>query len=473
MVRNTPIVIRLTTAAVGAAIICGATDAKSDGGGSANWPQFRGMNAAGVSDGHSAATRWDASKNENIGWKTPIPGLGHSCPVIWGEKLFVTTAISGKDDPELKIGLYGDVAPVEDETVHKWQLFCLDKRTGGVLWSKAVFEGVPKIKRHTKASHANATPATDGKHVVVCLGSEGLYCYTVDGELVWKKDIGVLDSGWYVMPGAQWGFGSSPIIHEGRIILQCDVQKNSFLAAFDVSDGKEVWRVAREEVPTWSTPTIYTADGATRIAVNGYRHIGGYELETGREAWRLNGGGDIPVPTPVVAHDLIYITSAHGPGAPLYAIRTAVKGDITPDNPESPREFMAWSYDRIGNYMQTPIVYGDLLYCCRDNGVLTCYDARSGEKKYRERLGTGRTGFTASPVAADGKIYFTSEEGDVYTVKAGPEFNVLSTNPLGEICMATPAISEGVLFFRTQHHVMAVKEAGAPGGATGAQQGSR
>lgn len=473
MKRDTRGVMVVLMAAALAPWIWAATIAKGDGADSVNWPQFRGINAGGISDGHPAPTAWNAAKNENIAWKTPIPGLGHSCPVIWGDKLFVTTAVSGKDDPELRVGLYGDVAPVEDDTVHKWQLFCLDKRTGKELWSKTLFEGVPRIKRHTKASHANSTPATDGKHVVVCLGSEGLYCYTVDGDQVWKKDLGTLDSGWYVMPGAQWGFGSSPVIHQGRVVLQCDVQKESFLAAFDVADGKEVWRVARDEVPTWSTPTVYASGSGTRIAVNGYRHIGGYEFDTGKEAWRLTGGGDIPVPTPVLGHDLIYITNAHGPGAPLYAVRTTAAGDITPKEPEKKSEFMAWSYDRIGNYMQTPLVYGDLLYCSRDNGVLSVYDAKSGEKKYRERLGSGQTGFTASPVAADGKVYFTSEEGDVYVVKAGPEFNVLSTNPLGEICMSTPAVSEGVLYFRTQHHVMAVTGGSASPGSSAAQQGSR
>jgi len=192
------------------------------------------------------------------------------------------------------------------------------------------------------------------------------------------------------------------------------------------------------------------------VICNGYKHIGGYDLATGEEVWKLRGGGDIPVPTPVVAGDLIFITNGHGMANPVYAIKTTAKGKIKLAKGETSNENIAYRLDRRGTYMQTPLVYGDYLYCCRDNGVLTCFEAKTGKEVYQKRLGSGLSGFTASPVACDGKLYFTSEEGDVYVVKAGPEFEQLAKNPLGEVCMATPAISEGVLFFRTQKHLVAV-----------------
>lgn len=421
-----------------------------------HWPSFRGENARGVADGFATPTSWDVTKKQSVRWKTPIPGLGHGSPIVWGDRVYVCTAISGKKDPYLRVGLYGDVNPVSDDTKHQWRIYCLDKRTGKIVWQSTAFVGVPKIMRHTKATHANSTLATDGKNVIAMFGSEGLYCYNAAGKLRWKKDLGTLDAGWYVMPAAQWGFGSSPVIHGDRVILQCDVQKGSFIAAFRLSDGSQIWRTPRNDVPSWGSPTIYKEGGRTLAVVNGYKHIGAYELATGQEVWKLKGGGDIPVPTPIVAHGLIYITNAHGMMAPIYAIKTTAAGDVSLEGDATSNSGVAWSYRRDGGYMQTPLVYGDHLYVCRDHGVLSCYEAKTGKRLYNERLTTSFTGFTASGVAADGKLYYTSEEGDVYVVQAGPEFKVLSKNPLGEICMATPAISEGALFFRTRDHLVAV-----------------
>jgi len=427
-----------------------------------NWPSFRGLYARGVAEGFSTPTEWNVEQGKNIRWKTAIPGMAHASPIVWGDKVFTITAISGSKKDELKVGLYGNIAPVQDDTVCTWRVYCVDKNTGKILWDRLAFEGVPTIKRHTKATHANSTPATDGKHVVTFLGSEGLFCFDMDGKLLWWKDLGLLDSGYYVVPQAQWGFGSSPVIHDGRVIVQCDVQNDSFVAAFDVKTGEKIWETARKEVPTWSTPTIETVGGRTQVILNGYKHIGAYDFATGKEIWKMVGGGDIPVPTPVVADGLVYITNAHGQMAPLVAIKTTATGDVSiPDN-DSGDPDVAWSYRRRGVYMQTPVVYRGLLYACRGNGTLTCYDAKTGEVKYRQRLGSGRTGFTASPVVGDGKIYFSSEEGDIYVVQAGPEFKLLATNPMGEICMATPAISEGSLIFRTHHHLVSVSQK-APG----------
>lgn len=422
-----------------------------------NWPSFRGVNASGVADGFPTPTTWNVENKQNILWKTPISGLGHSSPVVWGDLVFLTTSVSGKKGTaELKVGLYGDIEPVDDDTVHEWKVYCLNKKTGKILWEKVAHKGVPIIKRHTKATQANPTVATDGKNVVAFFGSEGMYCYDMAGKLIWKRDFGTLDSGYFEVPDAQWGFASSPIIHKNRVLVQCDVQKGSFVAALDLKTGKDVWRTPRSDVPTWSTPAVSTLSPRPQVVVNGWKHIGAYDLETGKEAWRLTGGGDIPVPTPLIGKDFIYITNAHGRMSPVYAIRPTATGDISLTGDARTNQHIAWSVPRGGAYMQTPLLYGDYLYNCRDNGVLTCYEAKTGKQIYQERLGTGRTGFTASAVAGDGKLYFTSEEGDIFVVKAGPTFQTIATNPMGEICMATPALSEGVLFFRTQGHLVAV-----------------
>jgi outer membrane protein assembly factor BamB len=291
---------------------------------------------------------------------------------------------------------------------------------------------------------------------VVFFGSEGLYCYDMEGKLIWKKDLGVLDAGFFQSPEAQWGFASSPIIHRDMVIVQCDVLGDSFIAAFDIDDGQELWRTRREDVPTWSSPTVHPQVGRDLLIVNGWKHIGGYDAATGHGLWRLTGGGDLPVPTPVVAHGLVFITNSHGGESPIYAIRIDARGDISLAQGSRSNEYIAWSVGRGGAYMQTPLVYGDYLYSCRNNGVMSCYRAETGEQLYRERLGGGSTGFSASPVAAEGKLYFTSEEGDVFVVRTGSKFRLLATNSLDENTMATPAISEGRIYFRTQRHVVAV-----------------
>jgi outer membrane protein assembly factor BamB len=347
---------------------------------------------------------------------------------------------------------------MEETSVFCWKVYCLDRKTGRILWERTAHTGVPKIRRHPKSTHANPTPATDGKRVVAFFGSEGLYCYDFDGKLLWSKDLGVLESGYYVVPSATWGTGSSPVIYEDAVYLQCDVLKDPFIAAFSLQDGKELWRTPRNDVPTWSTPTIYKSADRLLLIANGFREAAGYDAKTGKRLWNLSGGGDIPVPTPVVGNDLIFLTSAHGQMAPIFAIRLTAAGDISLKGLVRVNEHIAWSEARAGSYMQTPLVYGDYLYICIDNGVLSCYEAKTGKRRYQARMGTGGTGFTASGVAADGKLYYTSEEGDVYVVQAGPKFELLATNSLGEVCMATPAISEGALYFRTKGHVVAIGE---------------
>jgi outer membrane protein assembly factor BamB len=419
-----------------------------------NWPQFRGEGASGVGTG-SPPVEWDGESGKNILWKAEIPGLGHSSPIIWGDRIFITSAVPEAGESTLKVGLYGDIKPVEGEGPQKFNLYCLDRKTGRILWERTAAAGQPKIKRHPKSTHASPTPATDGKRVVVSFGSEGVYSYDFNGKLLWKLDLGVLDSGYYVAPDAQWGFASSPIIHDGVVIIQADVQKNSFLAAMDAATGTELWRTSRDDVPTFGTPAVmpYTVGGANglQVVVNGWHHIGGYDFKTGKELWRLKGGGDIPVPTPVMLEGLIVITNAHGQNRPIYAIRTDASGDITENH-----KGIAWSVDRAGNYMETPLLDGGLGYFCFDNGILTVYQLATGEKLYQQRLGGGTSGFTSSPVAVTNRLYITNEDGHSYVLAKGRDYKVLRENELGETVMATAAISGDVLYIRGRKHLFAI-----------------
>lgn len=421
----------------------------------ADWPQYRGPQASGLAEGAAVPAMWNVETGENVRWQTPIAGLAHSSPIIWGERIYVATAVK-PGAAELKIGLYGDIGSVAEKEPHQWRLLALDRATGKVLWDTLALEAVPRVARHPKSSHCNSTPATDGQRIVAILGSEGLFCFDMDGKLVWKKDLGPMDSGYFQVPSAQWGFASSPVIHDGKVTVLCDVQKDSFLAVFDLTDGKEVWRTARTDVPTWGTPTVITAAGRTQIVVNGWHHSGGYDFATGQELWKLDGGGDIPVPTPITAHGFVYLTSAHGKFRPIRAIRLDATGDITPADPGATNAAIAWAHARQGNYMQTPIVVGGLVFACVDSGVLSCFDALAGTIRYSERLTRAAEGFTASPVSDGRNVFFTSEAGKVFVVPAAEKFSILATNDLGETCMATPALADGTLYFRTRGKLIAV-----------------
>lgn len=421
-----------------------------------HWPSFRGPNASGVSDGHPTPVKWNAPSGESVLWKTPIPGVAVSSPVVWGDRVFVSTAVSSDPHATIRTGLYGDVEPSSDLSRHSWRLVALDKRTGKVLWERVAHEGVPRTKRHPKSSQASPTPVTDGRHVVVSFGSEGLYTYDVDGKLLWKRDLGVLNAGWFYDPDYEWGVGSSPIIWKSSVIVQCDIQKNSFIAAFDVATGQPLWRTPREEIPSWSTPAIYEGNGRAELVTQATNFTRGYDPSTGQELWRLAGNSEITIPTPIIGANLIIVTNGYRGVQPIYAIKPGAKGDITLKGEQTQSEFIAWSTKRGGPYIPTPLIYRDQLYVCSNNGVLSAYDARTGQRLYQERLGGTGGSFSASPVAADGKIYLASEDGDVFVVKAGPTYELLATNSMGEALMATPAISEGLIIIRGLKDVFAI-----------------
>jgi outer membrane protein assembly factor BamB len=376
--------------------------------------------------------------------------------------VFTTTAISGDGKAELRTGLYGDVDSVNESAEHSWRVYCIDKQTGKILWERTPCTGLPKIKRHPKASHANPTPATDGDHLVASFGSEGLYCYDRDGNLLWQKSLGVLNSGWFYDADYEWGFGSSPVLYNGLVIVQCDIGKDSFLAAYRVADGQEAWRTPRDEIPSWGTPTVVETPDRVELVTAATRFARGYNPQTGEELWRLGPHSEITVPTPVYGEGLIFIASGYRPIQPIYAIRPGARGDISLKDGETKSDAVAWSIKKGGPYMPTPIAYQNQLYVCSNTGIVTCFDTQTGKQVYRERLG-GSGGYTASPVAADGKLYFTSEESDVRVVRAGPKFELLSINPLGDPCVSTPAISDGMLFIRTQHYLLGIGREPAAG----------
>lgn len=423
-----------------------------------NWPSFRGWNASGIADGQNPPVEWNAEKSENILWKTEIPGLAHSSPVIWEDRVFITSAISSDPNAALRHGLFGDVTPDKDVSKHSWRVYCLDRKSGNILWEKIAVEGVPDVKRHPKSTQANSTPATDGKHLVVLFNTGDFQCYDLNGKLLWKENLGKLNAGWFYDPDYEWGFGSSPIIYKDLVLVQCDLQKNSFIAAYDVQTGKRVWSTNRDEIPSWGTPTIYESANRVMLVANGTNAVRGYDPMSGKELWKLTGNAEITVPTPIYSGDLIYVTSGYSPIQPIYAIKADATGDITLAKDTETNSFIAWSKLRGGPYLPTPIVYGDYLYTCGNNGVVTCYNAKTGERVYQQRLGGKGSSyaFTASPVAADGKIYFTSEDGEIFVVKAGPQFELLSTNEMGEVCLATPAIADGMLIVRAQNHVFGI-----------------
>ena len=422
-----------------------------------NWAMFRGNNAAGVADGSNPPATWDAEKAVNILWKTSIPGLGHSSPIVWGERVFVTTAISGDPQSKFQHGDVQSIEPVKDASKHLWRVYSLDRQTGRVVWEKTVTEGVPKVKRHLKSSHANSTPATDGKYLVTLLGSEGLYCFDVNGKLLWQHDLGALKGGWTGAPGVEWGFGSSPIIYKNLAILQCDTQGESFIAAYQLADGKRLWMTRRDEDSSWGTPVIYEGKNRVELVTSGTKYYRGYDPMTGRELWRLADGTDVKIPTPVVAHDLIYVGGGSTHMRRLfYAIRPNADGEIKIADGQTSTQQIAWS-NPAKPHVVTPIVYGDYLYVCTDNGVLSQYHAKTGDPGFRARLGNGGN-FTASPVAADGKIYFASEDGEVFVIKAGTTFELLAKNLIGEVIMATPALARNMIIVRGEHHVFGIQE---------------
>ena len=423
-----------------------------------NWPQFRGHGGSGIGSGNPP-TEWNIQTGQNVAWKTPIPGLGHSAPIVWGDRVFLTTAINSEMvHPSIETGWSGGAGEsAMDSGEWTWQVVCMQLETGKIHWTRDACIGEPTIKRHLKASHANCTPATDGEFVVAFFGSEGLYCFDFEGRLIWKHDFGKLHSGPYDAPELEWGFASSPIISNGHVIVQCDCLNANFVAILEIGTGKEIRRIDRDgEVATWSTPLVVTTNDQEQVVCNGYRQMAGYDLKTGARLWHLNNGGDVPVPTPLFANGLIFLTNGHG-RSPTYAIKPTATGDLTPTNDESENNGLAWWKASDGSYMPTPLVKDELLYTCNDNGRLSVRDSLTGDLIYRQRIGTGSQTYSASAVAAGRHIYFVSEQGDVTVIEAGSTFRYIASNDMEDVVMATPAISGDRLLIRTVRNLCCLR----------------
>ncbi len=429
-----------------------------------SWPSFRGPNASGLADGQNLPDTWNGPSSTNILWKTAIPGLAHSSPVVWGDRIYVTSALSSKGNATFKPGLYGDGDASADRSPHKWMLYAIDKRTGRIAWERLAFEGPPREKRHIKSTYASASPVTDGRIVVAWFGSQGVHAFDMNGTPLWKVDLGRVDIGAYDIPSYEWGPASSPIIWNDRVFIQCDTQADDFVLALDALTGKTLWKTDRDELPTWGTPAVISTRRGDELVTNAANFIRGYDPRTGKELWRLGGSSKITAPTPILANDLIIVASGRGPERPIFAVRPGATGDITLPTNSTSSAAIAWSKTGRGPYMPTPLFYDRILYVLANNGVLDAYEVETGKEIYRQRLDPVGSGFSASPVAADGKIYLTSEDGEILVIAAGREFKQLATNSMGELVMATPALSDGVMYVRSASSLFAVGRVGKAGG---------
>ena len=424
-----------------------------------SWPSFRGPSASGIADGQHLPERWDGRTGENILWRTPVPGLGHSSPVVWGDRVFVTSAISSKGHATFKPGLYGDGDASEDRSSHNWMLYAIDKRSGKIVWERAAFEGPPRERRHIKSTYASASPATDGRIVVAWFGSQGVHAYDVNGNPIWSVDLGRVDMGAYDIPSYEWGPASSPIIWGGLVLVQCDTQADSFVLALDAQTGKTVWKTDREELPSWGTPTVIATASGDQLVTNGAKFIRGYDPRTGKELWRLGGSSKITAPTPIMAGDVVIVASGRRPERPIFAVRPAARGNLTLASGTTSSDAIAWSKTGRGSYMPTPLAYDGILYVLNNDGIFDAYDVQTGQEIYRQRLAPVGSGFSASPVAADGRLYLSNEDGEILVVAAGREFRQIGTNSMGELLMATPALSEGVMYVRSSSSLFAIGNA--------------
>lgn len=419
------------------------------------WPQFRGPGASGVADGQGAPFAWNLEKGEGLRFKTPIPGLALASPIIWGDRIYIATAVPKEGKNEFNNDNYHDMKPVEDRDEHSFRLYALDTR-GQIVWEREVFRGPPGAMRHIKASQANSTPVTDGEKVVVLFGAVGkLATYSKDGKLLWQVDLGPLDSTDPPSGTVGWGHASSPILVGRQVIVQADLHRNGFLASFDLDSGKELWRTPRQDLSSWATPNIIRSAAGEELVVNATT-IRGYDAQNGKELWRLGPNSEVVVSTPQIGDDLIYVTAGYPPVRPVYAIRPGQRGDLSLPASQNTSASIAWSHQRGGTYIPSPILYRGYLHTCNNNGIFATYDARKGELLSTQRLSQSGMAVTASLLAADGRIFVFTEDGTTLVLSSGPEPALVGTYQVGEPVMATPAISGGLLVVRTLDHVIGI-----------------
>lgn len=421
-----------------------------------NWPGFRGPNGTGIADGADTSVEWNLETGDGVVWQSSLQGLGNSSPVIWGDTIFLTTAIAKGMKQELRVGNTGDASSVAESVEHRWLVYAFSKKTGKKLWEKEIGKAVPLTERHFKATQANSTPATDGTHVVVVFPTAGLACLDFDGNVKWHHELGGLNASAFYSPETQWGFAASPIIYKNTVILQVDVYGEPYIAAWDLKTGKQVWRTNRKVATSWSTPAIFPTKTGDELVVNG-SVVFGYNPDNGKELWQLGPNSELVIAMPVIGEDVVYVSAGYPPIKPIYAIKAGIRGKHTLD-PGKPAPNIAWSHKRGGSYMPTPLLYHGLFYIVHHNGRLVVYDAKSGEAIHKARFSQRGT-FTASPIAVNNKIYMPTEEGLLYVLDAKPPFKELAVHDFDEPLMATPAVSEGCLFVRTPSKLYAIGNA--------------
>lgn len=417
-----------------------------------NWTRFRGPDGTGVAaDDPRLPDTWD--QEQNVEWKTKIPGRGWGSPIVWGDRVFVSSVHSDESYEEPKAGLYlGGGRGEPPDSVHHWMVYCLSLKNGEILWEREATAGKPQIPRHPKNTYAAETPTTDGKRLYVLFGDVGMYCYDFEGELLWAHPIEPKKT--------LYGYGAaaSPVVQGDQVIYVYDNQDESYIAAVDSETGTGRWRVVRNEISTWGTPFVWEHDGKTEIVTTGHRENRSYTPD-GEVLWHFNGKMSVlTIPSPFVVDGLLYITSGYFQDnkRPVFAIKPGAMGDITLAEGETSNDYIKWSLQKMGPYNTSPIVYKGLYYTLLDRGMITCHDAVTGELVFdRTRFPQGAT-FTASPWAYNGKIFFLNEEGETYVMPAGREFNVERTNLLEELCIATPSISQGKLLLRTASQIYCI-----------------
>lgn len=519
-----------------------------------DWPQFRGPDGSAASPEDQVPDKWGADKN--IAWKAKLPGYGWSSPIVWGDRVFLTTAVSDKQrKPAPGFGMAGEFgggrpgggragaggpgmfpgfAPpgeimpgflqgmlqltdeqkkkleelqkeadaklakilndeqkkqVKDmrdafrrggfggtqkppDAVYKLEVYCLDRTSGKVLWKQIAYEGKPHIPTQPSNTYATETPITDGERVYAYFGMHGVYCYNLDGNPLWKKDLGS-----YPM-AMGFGTGSSPALADGRLFIQCDNEQKSFLVALDGKTGAELWRVDRPERTSYSTPFIWKNQMRTEVVCLGNSHVRSYDPATGKQLWELGGMTGQAKASPAASAELLYVGSGGGfgggggrgaPGGPsggfgfnsnrpLFAVKAGASGDTTLKGGATSNEGIAWYQSKAGPQTASPLLYKGFLYILDERGgYLSCYDAKTGEQAYKERL-PGARGFTSSPWAVDGKVFCLDDAGTTYLVQAGSAFKLLGKNALDEMCWSSPAVASHALFLRSVDHLFCIKD---------------
>lgn len=421
----------------------------------ANWPQFRGPGSLGIADDPNLPDRW--STNQNVAWKIEIPGRGWSSPIVWGNKVYVTTVTSDSAMEPPKKGLYfGGEQKEVPKAEQRWMVLCFDLTSGRELWRQEAHRGIAPNQLHVKNSYASETPVTDGERVYTYFGNIGLFCYDISGRKLWSTNWPAVKTRF------GWGSAASPVLYDGRLFIVNDNDEKSFAMALDAKTGHQLWRVERDEKSNWATLYIWKNEKRTELITPGTNKVRSYDLD-GRLLWEFGGMSTIVIPTPFSRFGLLYVCSGYvgDKTRPVFAVRPGAFGDISLKSGETSNEFIAWSQPVAAPYNPSPLIVGDYFYVLFDFGFLSCHDARTGRLVYeKQRIRPeGNTAFTASPWATNGKIFAISEDGDTFVFQAGSEYKLLHKNSLDEMCMATPAIAGDRLLVRTLTKLYCLKQA--------------